>query len=78
MALQETLQTELTEGVTKFQEDVNDFDKDFQIRGPMVPGLAAKEASDRVKKLDILFCFYENKSEYYESIFAALIIPRKV
>ncbi|CAG9855812.1 unnamed protein product [Phyllotreta striolata] len=46
--IQGVLLEELTKGVTKFKEEVIKFDIDFEERGPMVPGLTAREASDRV------------------------------
>lgn len=42
------MKIELTEGVARFRQEVEDFDSDFEERGPMVPGIQAKEASDRV------------------------------
>ncbi|XP_049886262.1 dynein axonemal heavy chain 8 [Pectinophora gossypiella] len=46
--MQGPLQTELTEGVATFLEDVLKFDADYDAFGPMTPGLSAREASDRV------------------------------
>lgn len=46
--LQVPLQQELEAGVAKFKEDLVTYDDDFVKRGPMVPGIPAKEASDRV------------------------------
>lgn len=34
--------------MAKFKDEVEKFDKDFEEKGPMVPNLAAREASDRV------------------------------
>lgn len=45
--MQGPLQTELTEGVATFLEDVLKFDADYEAFGPMTPGLSAREASDR-------------------------------
>lgn len=46
--LQAPFQIELQAGVKKFAHDVDDFDRDFEMNGPMIPGLSASEASDRV------------------------------
>lgn len=45
--MQGPLQTELTEGVATFLEDVLKFDADYETSGPMTPGLSARDASDR-------------------------------
>lgn len=45
--MQGPLQSELTEGVATFLEDVLKFDADYDAFGPMTPGLTAREASDR-------------------------------
>lgn len=45
--MQGPLQKELTEGVATFNEDVLQFDADYEAFGPMTPGLSAREASDR-------------------------------
>ncbi|XP_076166225.1 dynein heavy chain 8, axonemal kl-3 [Ptiloglossa arizonensis] len=46
--MQEPLKKELTDGVAVFKQDVIDFDLDFELNGPMVPDIPAKEASDRL------------------------------
>ncbi|XP_015430178.1 PREDICTED: dynein heavy chain 8, axonemal [Dufourea novaeangliae] len=46
--MQEPLKKELTDGVAAFKEDVIVFDRDFELHGPMVEGIPAKEASDRL------------------------------
>ncbi|XP_051153326.1 dynein axonemal heavy chain 8 isoform X1 [Leptopilina boulardi] len=46
--MQEPLKKELTDGVAIFKKDVINFDADFEKNGPMVEGLPAKEASDRM------------------------------
>ncbi|CRK87169.1 CLUMA_CG000977, isoform A [Clunio marinus] len=48
MRLQIPLQNELEAGVEQFTKDLKTFDEDFVQRGPMVQGIPAKEASDRV------------------------------
>lgn len=45
--MQEPLKKELTAGVAIFKQDVINFDFDFELNGPMVEGIPAKEASDR-------------------------------
>jgi len=45
--MQEPLRKELTEGVDILKEDVANFDIDFELNGPMVEGIPAKEASER-------------------------------
>lgn len=46
--IQAPFQKELIAGVEQFRQDVLDFDRDYELYGPMVPGLSASEASDRV------------------------------
>ncbi|OAD58895.1 Dynein heavy chain 8, axonemal [Eufriesea mexicana] len=46
--MQEPLKKELTDGVAIFKQDVINFDHEFEINGPMVEGIPAKEASDRL------------------------------
>ncbi|XP_049799902.1 dynein axonemal heavy chain 8-like [Schistocerca nitens] len=46
---------ELLEGVRTFDQEVCDFDVDFDANGPMVPGLAAREASDRSRLFQARF-----------------------
>ncbi|KAI8438606.1 hypothetical protein MSG28_011048 [Choristoneura fumiferana] len=46
--MQGPLQKELTEGVASFLSDVMKFDADYELNGPMTPGLSAREASDKV------------------------------
>ncbi|XP_014253708.1 dynein heavy chain 8, axonemal isoform X2 [Cimex lectularius] len=47
-SLQEPMRRELLRGVAKFQKEVDDFEVEFDVNGPMVEGIPAKEASDRV------------------------------
>lgn len=51
--MQGPLQEELTEGVANFLKDVLKFDADYEQFGPMTPGLSAREASDRYRKLSV-------------------------
>ncbi|XP_062548437.1 dynein axonemal heavy chain 8 [Armigeres subalbatus] len=48
IALQVPLQRELAEGVEQFVDEINEFDQEFEVKGPMEEGISAKEASDRV------------------------------
>lgn len=46
--MQSPLLIELNTGISTFNSELNTFDDDFEMNGPMVPDLSAKEASDRV------------------------------
>lgn len=67
LALQGPLQVELTEGVAKFNEEVSEFDSEYESKGPMVPGIPAKEASDRRLLYQGRFDELWRKFEMYES-----------
>lgn len=58
---------ELTAGVASFAQQVEEFDKDFDEKGPMVPGLSAREASDRVLLFQDRFDELWRKFEMYSS-----------
>lgn len=58
---------ELTEGVSKFRDEVEAFDIDFELNGPMIPGLSAREASDRVLAFQDRFDELWRKFEMYSS-----------
>ncbi|KOX80134.1 Dynein heavy chain 8, axonemal [Melipona quadrifasciata] len=70
--MQEPLKKELTDGVAIFKQDVINFDFDFELNGPMVEGIPAKEASDRLiffhARLDELWEKYQTYSSG-ESLF---------
>ncbi|CAD1473088.1 unnamed protein product [Heterotrigona itama] len=70
--MQEPLKKELTYGVALFKQDVINFDFDFELNGPMVEGIPAKEASDRLiffqGRLDELWEKYQTYSSG-ESLF---------
>ncbi|CAL7938026.1 unnamed protein product [Xylocopa violacea] len=70
--MQEPLKKELTDGVAVFKQDVIIFDLDFELNGPMVEGIPAKEASDRLilfqARLEDLWEKYETYSSG-ESLF---------
>lgn len=57
--MQEPLKKELTDGVAIFKQEVIDFDLDFELNGPMVEGIPAKEASDRYHLLIIIQMLYK-------------------
>lgn len=65
--VQGPLQTELTEGVARFDDEVQAFDVDFELNGPMIPGLSAREASDRVLLFQARFDELWRKFEMYSS-----------
>ncbi|KAH9641785.1 hypothetical protein HF086_003911 [Spodoptera exigua] len=65
--MQGPLQSELTEGVTTFLEDVLKFDADFDQFGPLTPGLTAREASDRVIMFQSRFDELWRRFEMYSS-----------
>ncbi|XP_044760955.1 dynein axonemal heavy chain 8-like isoform X2 [Coccinella septempunctata] len=65
--VQAPLLEELTAGVDKFAFEVEAFDKDFEEKGPMVPGLEAREASDRVLVFQDRFDELWRKFEMYSS-----------
>lgn len=45
--MEQPLLLELTTGIADFKNHIDEFNEDFEQRGPMVPGISAKEASDR-------------------------------
>lgn len=45
--VQEPFKLQLVKAITKFTDEVVVFDHDFELNGPMIPGLGAREASDR-------------------------------
>lgn len=65
--MQGPLLEELTEGVRLFKVEVEQFDIDFEERGPMIPGLSAREASDRVLVFQDKFDDLWRKFEMYSS-----------
>ncbi|KAH9641787.1 hypothetical protein HF086_003913 [Spodoptera exigua] len=65
--MQKPLLTELTEGVASFANDVLKFDIDYNAMGPMVPGLPAREASDRVILFQSRFDDLWRRFEMYSS-----------
>lgn len=67
LSLQAPLQVELTEGVAVFNEEVERFDLDYESKGPMVPGIPAKEASDRRLLFQDRFDELWRKYEMYKS-----------
>lgn len=65
--LQGPLLQELLSGVEKFKSDVQKFDEDFVAKGPMVEGILAKEASDRVLLFDAKVHELQNQFETYST-----------
>nr|CAI5817756.1 unnamed protein product [Callosobruchus analis] len=65
--VQGPLLEELTAGVAKFRDEVEIFDRDFEEKGPMIPGLSAREASDRVLAFQDRFDELWRKFEMYSS-----------
>ncbi|KAB0796033.1 hypothetical protein PPYR_10094 [Photinus pyralis] len=64
---QAPLQAELIAGVATFAKDVDAFDMDYELNGPMIPGLQAREASDRVLLFQARFDDLWAKFEMYSS-----------
>lgn len=65
--MQGPLQDELETGVLKFQQEVQKFDQDFIKNGPMVEGIPAREASDRVLLFDAKITELQYKQEMFMS-----------
>lgn len=58
---------ELKAGVALFNQDVVNFDTDFEEKGPMIVGLSAREASDRVLLFQARFDDLWRRFEMYSS-----------
>lgn len=65
--MQLPLLRELEAGVVKFKNDVQTFDDDFIKKGPMIEGIPAKEASDRVLLFDARLADLQNQEEIFSS-----------
>lgn len=65
--VQGPLQKELIDGVATFSQEVLDFERDFDLNGPMVPGITAREASDRVLLFQAKFDELWRRFEMYSS-----------
>ncbi|XP_014480405.1 PREDICTED: dynein heavy chain 8, axonemal [Dinoponera quadriceps] len=65
--MQEPLRKELVEGVAILQKNVIEFDIDFELNGPMVEGIPAKEASERLILFQIRFQELWERYETYSS-----------
>uniref|UniRef100_A0A1I8M6Y8 AAA+ ATPase domain-containing protein n=1 Tax=Musca domestica TaxID=7370 RepID=A0A1I8M6Y8_MUSDO len=61
------LLTELTNGIAEFVQEFEQFNIDFEANGPMVDGISAKEASDRVFLFQNRFDELWRKYEMYNS-----------
>ncbi|XP_075210479.1 dynein heavy chain 8, axonemal kl-3 [Lycorma delicatula] len=74
--VQDPMKKELLHAVGQFAKDVETFDTDFEENGPMIEGLEAKEASDRVIVFQSRFDELWHKFEVYssgEKLFGMLI-----
>ncbi|XP_029675665.1 LOW QUALITY PROTEIN: dynein heavy chain 8, axonemal-like [Formica exsecta] len=65
--MQEPLRKELINGVVVLKEKVTQFDIDFEINGPMVEGIPAKEASERLILFQVRFEELWERYETYSS-----------
>lgn len=65
--VQGPLQAQLNAGVMVFAQDVEVFDNDYELNGPMVPGLQAREASERVLLFQSRFDELWAKFDMYSS-----------
>ncbi|XP_018400014.1 PREDICTED: dynein heavy chain 8, axonemal [Cyphomyrmex costatus] len=65
--MQEPLKKELIDGVAVLKKKVAQFDVDFEINGPMVEGIPAKEASERVILFQVRFEELWERYETYSS-----------
>lgn len=45
--MEQPLLLELTEGISDFKAAIDEFNQDYELKGPMVDGISAKEASER-------------------------------
>ncbi|XP_055849438.1 dynein axonemal heavy chain 8 [Episyrphus balteatus] len=66
-AMEQPLMKELEEGIGQFVKDFNNFNEDFEAKGPMIDGISAKEASDRVFIFQNRFDELWRKFEMYGS-----------
>lgn len=58
--MQEPLKKELIDGVAVLKKKVVQFDIDFELSGPMVEGIPAKEASERYNISSSILYFLQN------------------
>lgn len=58
---------ELNDGIASFVDELDKFNEDFEANGPMVEGISAKEASDRVFLFQNRFDELWRKYEMYSS-----------
>ncbi|KAL6445584.1 hypothetical protein ACFW04_000844 [Cataglyphis niger] len=65
--MQEPLRNELVSGVAVLKEKVAQFDIDFELNGPMVEGIPAKEASERLILFQVRFEELWERYETYSS-----------
>lgn len=72
--MQEPLRKELINGVVVLKEKVTQFDIDFEINGPMVEGIPAKEASERYDVSRLFNCI--NLYKYTEKLIYISILRK--
>ncbi|XP_023246494.1 dynein heavy chain 5, axonemal-like [Copidosoma floridanum] len=65
--MQQPLKEELLAGITALKQEVGRFYKDFDTKGPLVIGISAKEASERVLLFQSWFEDLSNRYETYNS-----------
>ncbi|XP_026846872.1 dynein heavy chain 8, axonemal [Drosophila persimilis] len=65
--MEEPLLRELNDGISTFVQEFDEFNRDFEANGPMVEGISAKEASDRVFLFQNRFDELWRKYEMYSS-----------
>lgn len=53
--MKDSLFAELTKGIEDLKTAIEVFNEEFEAKGPMIDGLPAKVASDRVSKMSICF-----------------------
>ena len=58
--MQEPLKKELIDGVAVLKKKVAQFDIDFELNGPMIEGIPAKEASERYNVSSSISYFLQN------------------
>jgi len=74
--LQTPFRTKLLENVVEFIEEVKEFRKDFELNGPMRPGMSPMDANEALKKYQRYFEKYERNWNTYsegEEMFALYV-----
>ncbi|KAJ8670776.1 hypothetical protein QAD02_002035, partial [Eretmocerus hayati] len=65
--MQAPLKNELTSGIAALKEEVKKFDSDFDTRGPLIVGIPAREAAERVLLFEAWFDDLCERNETYSS-----------